>query len=279
MTSILLTCLNSFDFVDKCVIFLDNTVDKCYTVAVMTTEESLIKFGLDHKEAKIYLAALELGPATVLQISKKAVVKRPTAYVLLDKMVDQGYFSKTYHRDKLLYAAEKPEALLRTIRTKEDAFHEALPLLQAIMATTKERPKITIHEGKKSMRALYDEIMMSPEITFFGSIKDIARHFPDVTELFERIVKNTNPRVKDLLTRDPLDIKFARTIQNPNYEVRILPEGFDFSIDCAIVESKLAILAVKKDLFAVVIESKEVADSFRALHALAWQSATPIEKM
>lgn len=245
----------------------------------MTLEETLIKLGFDPKEAKIYLAALELGPSTVLQISKKAAVKRPTTYVLLDKMASQGYITKTMQNKKVLYSAETPEALLRALRTKEETLNEAIPMLQAIMASAKERPKIKIYEGKEGMWQVYEEIFNSPEIIFFGSIKDINRHFPEAPKKMTQLAKTKKPRVRDILTNHPDDIAYAKACVSDTYEVRLLPKGLDFSIDCAIIGNKVAILAIKKDLLAVVIESKDVADSFRALHALAWQSAKPIEEI
>lgn len=245
----------------------------------MTLEETLIKSGFESKEAKIYLACLELGPSTVLDIAKKAGVKRPTTYVLLDRMATQGFIAKTYRNNKLLYAAEKPDALLRTIRAKEDALRDALPLLHAIMATTKTRPKISIFEGRAGMEQVYTEIYENPEITFFGSIRDVSQHFSHVVEQFQTISKQRKNKVKDLLTHHPIDIAWGKRARSPTYEVRILPKGLDFAIDCAIYGNKVAILAVKRDLFAVVIESEDVANSFRALHALAWQSAVPIEEI
>jgi len=247
----------------------------------MTLEESLIKFGLDPKEAKIYLAALELGPATVLQISKKSEVKRPTTYVLLDKLAGQGYISKTYQANRLLYAAEAPEILLRTLRNKEETLRESLPLLQAIMASAKARPKISIYEGREGVWKVYEEIFSSPEITFFGCIKDINRYFADAPKKVLALSRNKQSKVRDLLTLHPDDLAYAKEAvqDNPNYEIHFLPQGMYFSIDCAIFGNKIAILSVQKDLFATLIESKEVADSFRALHTLAWSAATPIEKL
>lgn len=245
----------------------------------MTLEETLIKFGMEQKEAKIYLAALELGPSTVLQIAKRADIKRPTAYLILDDLASKGYISKSKHKNKQVFVAEKPEKLLRTLKAKEEILHEAMPMLEAMMATTKERPKIGVFEGFEGMKQVYADIYASPEIIFFGSIKDVNRHFPEVANKFQEVGRKKQTKVRDLLTNSPADLAYGRSAVGPTYEVRILPEGLDFAIDCAIYANKLAILAVKKDLFAVVIESKEVADSFRALHTLAWQSALPIEKI
>lgn len=244
----------------------------------MTLEETLIKLGLEQKEAKIYLASLELGPATVLQIAKKAGIKRPTAYLVIDSLAEKGYFAKTQKQKKFLYLAEKPEALQRNLHNKEELLREAAPLLEAVMATAKDRPKIQIFEGLEGVKEVYGEIYESPEITFFGSIKDIQPLFADMLKKISNISKNKKPVIRDLLTSHPDDVAYAKKViqENENYEVRLLPPNLNFSIDCAIYGNKVAVLAVKKDLFAVVIESKDVADSLRALHSLAWQSATPI---
>lgn len=245
----------------------------------MTLQETLIKFGLEPKEAKVYLASLELGPASVLQIAKKAEIKRPTAYLVLDALIEKGYVSKTQQRNKQLFIAEKPEILLNALQTKQEILQETMPMLQAIMATAKERPKITIFEGQEGLWQVYEEVFSSPEITFFGSIKDINRHFPEVIKKMAKLAQTKKPRVRDLLTSHPDDIAYAKQCISDVYEVRFLPPDLDFSIDCAIIGNKVAILAVKKDLMAVVIESKDVADSFKALHTLAWKSALPIENI
>ena len=57
-----------------------------------------------------------------------------------------------------------------------------------------------------------------------------------------------------------------------------MPKEFDLYIDGAIYGDQVAILSIKKELFAVVIESKEVADTFRSLFELAWKMSVPLEK-
>ena len=44
----------------------------------MTLDKELQKIGLSEKEAKVYLAALELGQASVQNIARKAEVNRAT---------------------------------------------------------------------------------------------------------------------------------------------------------------------------------------------------------
>ncbi len=56
----------------------------------MALESVLQAAGLTDKEARIYLAALELGQAPVLRIAQKAGIKRPTAYVTLGELQAKG---------------------------------------------------------------------------------------------------------------------------------------------------------------------------------------------
>ena len=47
----------------------------------MSLVTHLKNIGLGDKAAKVYLAMLELGPASVLEIAAKASVNRPTTYL------------------------------------------------------------------------------------------------------------------------------------------------------------------------------------------------------
>ncbi len=55
--------------------------------------KDLIEFGLSEKEAKIYIALLELEIATVNEIAKKAGVNRSSTYVTLDGLISKGFVS------------------------------------------------------------------------------------------------------------------------------------------------------------------------------------------
>ena len=49
-------------------------------------QKILENFGLEAKEARVYLAALEVGGGGVLEISRKANVERVNTYYVLDRL-------------------------------------------------------------------------------------------------------------------------------------------------------------------------------------------------
>ncbi|OHE33815.1 MAG: hypothetical protein A3J94_16070 [Syntrophus sp. RIFOXYC2_FULL_54_9] len=56
-------------------------------------KKQLEHLGLSDKESKVYLAALELGPTPVQDISHKAHVNRATTYVMIESLSARGLMS------------------------------------------------------------------------------------------------------------------------------------------------------------------------------------------
>ena len=65
-------------------------------------EQELQKIGLSEKEAKVYLAAMELGQAPVQKIAQKAKVNRATTYVILEGLQKKGVITTVDHEKKRL---------------------------------------------------------------------------------------------------------------------------------------------------------------------------------
>jgi|SRR3989344_829968 len=70
----------------------------------MLYEKELQALGLSEKEAKVYLAALVLGPDTVQNIAKKAGINRPTAYLQIESLKEKGIISEVEKDKKILLA-------------------------------------------------------------------------------------------------------------------------------------------------------------------------------
>ncbi|MBI4087815.1 TrmB family transcriptional regulator, partial [Candidatus Kaiserbacteria bacterium] len=68
--------------------------------------KELEDLGLSEKEARVYLAALELGQNTAERIAKQASVNRSTTYVQLDSLMKMGLISTHEEDKKTLFAPE-----------------------------------------------------------------------------------------------------------------------------------------------------------------------------
>ena len=129
-------------------------------------EKELVSLGLSEKEAKVYLAALDLGPETVQKIAQKAGVNRPTAYVQIESLKEKGLMSQFEKGKKTFYVAESPERLSSLLNAfeKELEFKRAetsriLPALLDVFAGAGERPKVRFLEGVEGLKTIKQEFL------------------------------------------------------------------------------------------------------------------------
>ena len=55
--------------------------------------KNLIEAGFSEKEAKVYLALLELGEGNIAKITQKSGIKRATVYLEIEALKSKGYVS------------------------------------------------------------------------------------------------------------------------------------------------------------------------------------------
>jgi sugar-specific transcriptional regulator TrmB len=105
------------------------------------------ELGLSNKEARVYLASLGLGPASVQKIADEAGIKRVTTYVILESLVGLGLVSQTVKGKKTYFVAEDPVNLERLIerrrqelKEQKQNFDHILPELQNLKMQPKDSP-------------------------------------------------------------------------------------------------------------------------------------------
>ncbi|MCX6729918.1 MAG: BlaI/MecI/CopY family transcriptional regulator, partial [Candidatus Portnoybacteria bacterium] len=72
----------------------------------------LQQFGLSNNEAKVYLAGLEIGQASIQDLAQKSQVKRTTIYTVLEGLKEKGLMSQIKRGSKAFLVSENPENLL-----------------------------------------------------------------------------------------------------------------------------------------------------------------------
>ena len=136
----------------------------------MITFKDLEQFGLSDKEAKVYLACLELGPSTAAQIAQKADVNRATTYVAIESLTKQGLLSSHEKDSKTFFSAEDPAMLKRLldqqreeVKNKLSSLEELLPGLEQIYNYSGEKPKVRFFEGVEGVKRVMDDTLTAKE--------------------------------------------------------------------------------------------------------------------
>lgn len=242
--------------------------------------QELQSFGLSEKEAKVYLASLEVGRATVDQLAKHAGVKRSTTYVQIESLMKKGLMSTYQENKKTYFSPESPEYLKRIFELerqkfdlKEKDLDNMLPDLTKMFESAGERPVVRFFEGKEGITAMREDTLMlsrGEEIHIIYSY-DALKNIYTSAELLEYTNKRVAKGIKvhSLYTRKEGNLA-PDDITPLTVRKFISHEHMPLTSDFLVYGNKLTILALRGHVFGIEVESKEIADSFRILFSLLW---------
>ena len=250
-------------------------------------EKILEDLGLSEKEAKVYLASLELGEAAPAEIAKHAGINRATTYVIAEKLVKDGLMSHLEKDKKTYFMAENPEQLLRLLRkqeqdikNKEQEFQKYLPELKTIFDTAGERPKVRFFEGKEGLRAIQEDFLGSKDknIEEVYSWDDIRSVFTeDDLKKIREVRKNKQIRTRAIYVRKEGRIPKVSLLGLS--ELRIISQKqFLIHSDILLYDNKVAMISLKGKLVGVIIENQAMVDTLRSIFNLAWEAAEKYDK-
>lgn len=245
----------------------------------------LIRFGLPEKEARIYLALLELGSASVSEVAKRAKVSRTNTYHLLNSLLSQGLVNSHEKTSKVIFSAEGPDRILQMLKSRaEEAaliYKEAeglMPEFKSIYNTKDGKLTVRFYEGVEGIISAYEDTLTAKtEILGYASVENQHSFFPGYfPAYYVRRTKNGIP-VRCFLA----DSEESRRIQSLDHahlrETYLLPTKFAISPEINIYDNKVTVMSLKEK-FGAIIESGEVADAFRKLFELAFERAEQYDK-
>ena len=241
----------------------------------MDPKESLKHIGLNEKEIQIYLSLIELGSSTVLSISKRSGIKRPTAYLVLESLVEKGFVSRMIKGKKTLFSSQNPKKLITEGELRLKELQEVVPQLEIMFRKRKERPRIKIFEGKDELDRAYDEwFLIKGEALFMSANKLSMEAFPRTYEKQQFMARSEEFRIRELIDESQESHDYANKLRGDYHIFRFIPKKFlPFEADIGIFGNHTLITSVKKEYFTIDIESKEIARAFRTIFEMMWLSA------
>lgn len=243
---------------------------------------TLKQLGIHEKQAQVYLALLELGQSPMSAIARRANLKRPTVYLIIDELNILGLCSEIVKGKKKFYSAIHPRRLVEMTSFRNEQAENLLPELVALQRKA-EKPKVRMLEGLEGMHAAYEEAFASlnnkEEGLWIGNTGLLQEKFPEVLRLYNHTLgKLKNPHIREIIhggEKSKAWVKSMRKIKpSKHYDVKYVGEKYPFgNTDQLIVGSKVMLFALGKEIFVLIIESKEMADTQRGVFELAWSQS------
>ena len=239
---------------------------------------SLQRFGLSEKEAKTYLACLELGETGAGDISIKNGLPRTLVYDILERLIDLGLASYSIKNNKKYFKTAEPKELLRILKEKELAIEEALPNLEALNKKQGvKRPRVETYEGIEGMKTVLNKSLNSnaKEFTVLGASRLGTFAMPGFMEewhrerikkkIFMRIIFDNKKEIKENVLKNINLLKYS--------EYRFMPINLESAGGTLIYGNKVILRSWTKEPFSIVIESEEMANNQRKYFEELWKIA------
>lgn len=245
----------------------------------MDSTEALKNLGLSEKEARIYLATLQSPNGTAYSIAKISGIKRPTAYVVLEELLEKGIAKKIPRAETAQYLAISPEELFTVYRNKLNNAEEVLPELKAISNKKGEKAKVSYYEGLEATKEMYKKMFDKNEdetttecLAIYGHSKDASEKLKEYWEFLNQKYAREKIKRRIIITDDESNNEFFQKLSESQDVAikKIKKEGYDSNISIQIYKNNFFISS-HRDLQSVVIENPDIANSFRQLFEMLWE--------
>jgi sugar-specific transcriptional regulator TrmB len=248
----------------------------------MNLVESLKNLGLNEKEAKVYLALLQLGRTTAYNVAVKSELKKPTTYVILNQLVEKGFAYNIPRAKKQLYAAESPDQCFAIAKERMEFSENSLPELLALTKGRKDKVNVSYYEGLGGIRESYGKLVNVMRgvsldnrefVGFYAKTDnletDLEKYFDVITsELVKyKIRRRGITTYNELIAKKYLSALDKYSVSGMK---ALSEEKYSSYISIEVYERYIHILS-QRNLQAVIIEDADIADAMRQIFEMVWE--------
>jgi len=132
-----------------------------------TLENLLVQLGFDKLQGILYSELYFHGASTVLELSRKTNIKRPTVHFHIDQLIEKGIVSERTDSGHRLLMAEDPTKFVSLVEQKKQKAIETESSLSRVLSevatlngtSATSGISVVIEDGIESLRKIYSEAL------------------------------------------------------------------------------------------------------------------------
>lgn len=237
-------------------------------------EKAIETLGFSDKEAKVYLALLELGVGSAIGIARKSGLKRPTTYVILDELIKRGVVFMVPRSKKKLYRAIPPQTLFENYGERFEKAKGVLPEIQAISRQDSYKPQVLLYEGVEGVKEALrygTKNLAGKEIKGFyaKTTPEIMKEFDGYKE-YNNFLKENGIKMRGIAPKDPSLESFRTQDVEYGRKFREIPRE-EYSADIAIeIGDTFVRFFDPVNLQGLIIENHAITKTLGEIFELVW---------
>lgn len=233
-------------------------------------------FGLDEKEAKAYVAALELGEGNIGRIAKKSGIKRTTLYDVIDSLKAKGLLSMSKREGKTVYIAEDPRVLREGLEEKKHTLEKMLPELLSIANFLDNKPTIRYFEGSEGIKDVYKDTLKYPDQELLAWVSEEAVQAFDeeflngyylpkrvAKKIWVRAIAPDRPYMQGYKGLDEKSLRRTRLASMEQFPILVEINLYG--------KNKIAIMSFAEKV-GMIIESEKIYTTLKSIFEMNWAS-------
>lgn len=236
----------------------------------------LQELGLTKRAAETYEILLKLGESPVSAVIHELKAHPQIAYRAVDELVERGLVTAIMRKYRKYVRAEDPRLLMRLQEAKAKELALAMPDLMKMRKDSKDSI-VRVMKGEDAIRRLrargIEELPVGGSYYVIGASG--SRFYDIMGDFFAKLEKK---RLEKKIKRMNISFESQRELvvkrgdqKTRLVEWRYLPESFRVPSSTNIFNDTVAILVWAEEPIVVVIESKEIAESYRSYFKALWK--------
>lgn len=227
----------------------------------------LKEIGLQEGEITLYISLLKLKEATATHIAKDTGVHRSHIYDLIEKLKEKGLVSFVIKNNVKYFRASQPKKLLDCIKEKEEKILKIIPHLEELSKEQEEDMKVEIYKGKEGIKTILNDILKEKkDYLLFGHLK-FEEILPIYIEQFVKLADKYKIREKAILEKD------VKIMPTKKHDYKYISKSYLFPNATVVYGNKVAIFIWQNPYYIILIENKNVVQSYRTHFNLLWKIA------
>lgn len=241
-------------------------------------EDVLEGLGLSPNEAKIYLALITLGKASVSQISIKANIHRRNVYDAINRLLEKGLLFQIFQKGENIYEAVNPEKLSELVIEKELSLNKIMPDLQKMYKKNPSEETAFIYKGVEGFKNYMRDLVRVGEPVYFLGAKalwftpNVPHYF---LENFQKEMKKKKVKYYTIFDHQVKE-KMPEAIKKVGGEYKILPKEYstpgvcDIFGDYVVTFNSVGVGNFGDEGTIFVMKNKDLAENFRIWFKFMW---------
>lgn len=236
--------------------------------------KDLERIGFNEKEARLYLAALELDEANIQQLSKKSGVKRTTVYDILESLKKKGFIAQANKRGKIIFSAVDPRKIEQEIEDQHHHVKRVMPKLLAIANSLDSKPKVSFFEGIDGIKEVYKDTLRYPDQELLAWVAEKAIEYFDIDFLNKEYlpkriqkkiwVRAIAPNVPEMQQYSGVDQKSLRKTRLADAAL------FGFDVEINLYGGKRIAIMSFEEGFGMIVESRKIYKTLKNVFEMNW---------